>query len=58
MVPVDFIFYISLLKCLNLRLILGVKVDGHRGTWTECLYVYQILETTSSFFCQVGTVII
>ena len=29
-------FYISPLKSLNLVLIPGAKLDGHRGTWTGC----------------------
>ena len=37
--PVNFFFffYISPLKSLNLVLILSVKLDGHRGTWTGCI---------------------
>ena len=31
-------FYISSLKPLNLVLIPGEKLDGHRGTWTACIY--------------------
>ena len=32
----EFFFYISPLKFLDLVLIPGVKLDGHRGTWTGC----------------------
>ena len=37
--PLDFFFFycISPLKYLNLVLIPGAKLDGHRGTWTGCL---------------------
>ena len=31
----DFV-YISRLKCLNLVLIPGARLDDHRGTWTVC----------------------
>ena len=29
--------FVSPLKSLNLGLISGEKLDGHRGTWTRCL---------------------
>ena len=32
-----FFFDISPLKSLDLVLILSVKLDGHRGTWTGCI---------------------
>ena len=39
--PVNLIFlYISPLKFLNLVLIPGAKLDGHRGTWTG--YIHDI----------------
>ena len=39
--PVNYIFlYISPLKCLNLVLIPGVKMDNHRGTWTDFIKQY------------------
>ena len=39
--PVNYIFlYISPLKYLNLVLIPGVKMDNHRGTWTDCIKQY------------------
>ena len=30
-------FHISLLKSLNIVLIPGAKLDGHRGIWTGCV---------------------
>ena len=39
--PVILIFFnISLLKSLNLILILGAKSDGHRGTWIGCSGIF------------------
>ena len=41
--PVNLIFFhISPLKSLNLALILGAKMDAHRGTWTGCKKVLQL----------------
>ena len=38
--PVNLVFfYIALLKSLNLVLIPGAKLYGHRGTWTECCVI-------------------
>ena len=37
-----YFFYISPLKSLNLALIPGTKLDGHRGTWRECYYCYKM----------------
>ena len=31
-------FYISPLKSLDLVLIPGAKLDGHRDIWTECIF--------------------
>ena len=33
-------FYISPLKSLNLVLIPGADLDGHRGAWTGCISVF------------------
>ena len=37
--PDDFkFFHISPLNALNLALILGAKLDGHRGTWSGRIF--------------------
>ena len=39
--PSEFNFsYISPLNSLNLVLIPGAKLDGHRGTWTGCIELH------------------
>ena len=37
--PVNFFLHISPLKFFDLVLIPDTKLDGHRGTWTGCLYL-------------------
>ena len=57
--PGEFNFFnISPLKSLNLVLIPGVKLDGHRGTWTGCINNLRTTQTRKSVFLALCSVLV
>ena len=57
--PSEFNFFnISPLESLNLVLIPGVKLDGHRGTWTGCLNNLRTTKTRKSVFLALCSVLV
>ena len=48
-------FFLDSLESLNLVLIPGAKLDGHRGTWTGCFLFGNLLDmddTLNYFICH------